>query len=316
MRNQSQGVTMVERTTVAVAICTFKRNELLKRLLDGIVVCADQTVQLAAVGIVIVDDTPEGLARPVAEAFADRFALGLHYRISGRQNISLARNLAVETAIGLADWTLMTDDDCEPTPDWIDALLDTQHKTGADAVTGRMIRRVPEGSPRWITEQPFLELGVETPPDSADMPTAATFNTMISSQWLMDHADIRFSPEYGVIGGEDMVFFRAAKAAGLTINFSERGFVYENEPSERATFGYQLYVYLWHGNSAGLACIESGVGRLRMMAHGAASLVRAGLRPCSRLVLGQSPQLRFTLAQLLHALGKILGALGVRIDHR
>lgn len=307
---------MVERTTVVVAICTFKRNELLKRLLDGILVCADQTVKRAAVGIVIVDDTPEGRARPVAEAFADRFELGLQYRISGRKNISLARNLAVEAAIGLADWTVMTDDDCEPTPDWIDALLDTQHDTGADAVTGRMIRRVPDGSPRWITEQPFLELGVETPPDGAEMPTAATFNTMISSQWLKDHPDIRFSPDYGVIGGEDMVFFRAAKAAGLVIHFSERGFVYENEPADRATFGYQLYVYLWHGNSAGLACIESGISRSRMMVHGAASLVRAGLRPCSRLVHGQPPQLRFALAQLLHALGKILGTLGVRIDHR
>ena len=307
---------MVERTTVVVAICTFKRNELLKRLLDGILVCADQTVKRAAVGIVIVDDTPEGRARPVAEAFADRFELGLQYRISGRKNISLARNLAVEAAIGLADWTVMTDDDCEPTPDWIDALLDTQHDTGADAVTGRMIRRVPDGSPRWITEQPFLELGVETPPDGAEMPTAATFNTMISSQWLKDHSDIRFSPDYGVIGGEDMVFFRAAKTAGLVIHFSERGFVYENEPADRATFSYQLYVYLWHGNSAGLACIESGIGRSRMMVHGAASLLRAGLRPCSRLVHGQSPQLRFALAQLLHALGKILGTLGVRIDHR
>ena len=93
----------------------------------------------------------------------------LEYRISGQQNISLARNLAVETATEMGDWTVMTDDDCEPPPEWLEALLDLQERTGADAVTGRMVRRVPDGSPRWITEQPFLELGVEELADGTEM---------------------------------------------------------------------------------------------------------------------------------------------------
>jgi hypothetical protein len=252
----------------------------------------------------------------VADAFAERFELGLEYRISGKQNISLARNLAVETAMGIADWTVMTDDDCEPPAQWLEALLDLQERTGADAVTGRMVRRVPEGSPRWITEQPFLELGVEELPDGGEMAAAATFNTMISNSWLKAHPDIRFDPDYGVIGGEDMVFFRAAKAAGLKIRFSEKAFVYENEPADRATFGYQLYVHFWHGNSAALACIESGMKRSRMFVHGSASLVRALVRPAARVARGQKPQLRFGLAQVLHATGKLLGTAGVRVDHR
>jgi hypothetical protein len=179
-----------------------------------------------------------------------------------------------------------------------------------------MVRRVPEGSPRWITEQPFLELGVEELPDGGDMAAAATFNTMISNRWLKAHPDIRFDPDYGVIGGEDMVFFRAAKAAGLKIRFSEKAFVYENEPADRATFGYQLYVHFWHGNSAALACIESGMKRSRMFVHGSASLVRAFVRPAARVARGQAPQLRFGLAQVLHAIGKLLGTAGVRVDHR
>lgn len=307
---------MPSRTTVAVAICTYKRNDFLTRLLDALLVCADRVQDRAAVGIAIVDDTREGLARPVAEAFAGRFELGLEYRISGRQNISLARNLAIGTAMEMGDWTAMTDDDCEPPAHWLEALLDLQQQTGADAVTGRMIRRVPEGSPKWITEQPFLELGVEELPDAAAMTSAATFNTMMSSEWLKAHPGIRFEPEMGVVGGEDMVFFRAARAAGLSIRFSERGFVYENEPADRATFGYQLYVYLWHGNSAALASLASGMSRPRMLVHGAASLARAWLRPIGRMLSGQPPQLRFCLAQTLHAIGKMIGAIGVRIDHR
>jgi succinoglycan biosynthesis protein ExoM len=285
-------------------------------LLEALLVCAERVRSRAAIGVVLVDDTNEGLARPLAEGFADRFELGLQYRISGRQNISLARNLAVETAMEMGGWVAMTDDDCEPPPQWLEALLDLQRRTGADAVTGRMVRRVPEGSPSWITEQPFLELGVEERSDAAPVESAATFNSLLSSQWLKRHSNIRFDPAMGVIGGEDMVFFRAARAAGLAIRFSEQGFVYENEPADRATFGYQLYIYFWHGNSAALSCIESGMQASRMFVHGGASLTRAVVRPVARLLRGETPQLRYALAQVLHAVGKMLGTLGVRIDHR
>lgn len=206
-------MTEANRTTIAVAICTYKRNDLLTRLLEALPACAERVRDRAAMGVVIVDDTKDGEAQSVADAFVSRFELGLQYRISGKQNISLARNLAVETAMELADWIVMTDDDCEPPAQWLESLLDLQERTKADAVTGRMVRRVPEGSPRWITEQPFLELGVEELPDGGEMAAAATFNTMISNRWLKAHPKIRFDPHYGVIGGEDMVFFRAAKAA-------------------------------------------------------------------------------------------------------
>ena len=65
------------RTAIAVAICTYKRNELLTRLLEALLVCAEQVRDRAAVGVALVDDTPDGQARVVADAFADRFELGL-----------------------------------------------------------------------------------------------------------------------------------------------------------------------------------------------------------------------------------------------
>jgi glycosyltransferase involved in cell wall biosynthesis len=307
---------VAERKTVAVAVCTYKRNEPLTVLLHALLACAERVRNRAAVGVAIVDDTGDGQARPVAENFADMFELGVEYRISGKQNISIARNVAVEAALEIGEWIAMTDDDCEPPPQWLEALLDLQERTGADAVTGRMVRRAPENAPRWITDQPFFELGVEERPDGSEMSVAATFNSLMSSDWLKAHPHIRFDPNMGVVGGEDMVFFRAADAAGLRICFSELGFVYENESMERATFGYQLYVYFWHGNSAALACVEDGMKRSRVFVHGTASLARAGARPLSRLLRGQKPQLRFCLAQILHAFGKQLGAVGVRIGHR
>src|SRR5262245_62976256 len=73
-----------------------------------------------------------------SEKFAGRFDLGITYRISGQQNISLARNLAIETASEIGDWTAMIDDDCEPVPEWLEAMLDIQQRTRSEEHTSEL----------------------------------------------------------------------------------------------------------------------------------------------------------------------------------
>jgi hypothetical protein len=179
------------------------------------------------------------------------------------------------------------------------------------------MRRVPQDSPKWLTDEPFLELGLETrPDDGAEVDCAATFNSMISSRWLKEHPEIRFLPTLGTIGGEDVVFYRTAHEAGLKIRYSRRAIVYSNEPQSRATLAYQLRLFLWHGNSSYVTSVSTGVRPSRMFLHGANSMRKALVRPLSRLARGQRPQLRYCLASSLHALGKMVGPFGVRLDHR
>ena len=301
--------------TIAVVICTYKRNEALKNLLDALVVSVAHVAGRARVGVVVVDDSTDGIAEAVVEQFKGRFELGIAYRISGRQNISLARNLAIETGSEIADWTAMIDDDCEPVPEWLAAMLDTQQRTGADAVTGTMVRRVPPGSPKWLTEEPFLDQGLYDNDDGAELPRAATFNSMISSRWLKEHPTIRFHPDLGVTSGEDMVFYGEARAAGLKIHYSQKGYVYENEPPSRATLSYQLRAFFWHGNSAYVTSVRNGVGPFRMFLHGTNSLRKALVRPILRLFKGQRPQMRYCLASVLHASGIMIGVFGIRLHH-
>jgi glycosyltransferase involved in cell wall biosynthesis len=302
--------------TIAVAICTYNRNEALAVLLDALLISAAHLGERGGVGVVVVDDSTDGKARKVIERFEGRFERGIEYRISGRRNISLARNLALETASQLADWIAMTDDDCEPPPEWLAALLETQQRTGADAVSGPMRRRVPSGSPTWLTDEPFLEVGLERLDDEAELTIASTFNSMISSQWLKKHPAIRFDPALGVIGGEDMVFYRSAHAEGLRIRYSERAFVYENEPPTRATLSYQLRSFLWHGNTSYVTSIRAGSRPSRMFLSGINSMRKALVRPIVRIFHGERPQLRYCLASVLHAIGKMIGPFGIRIDHR
>ncbi len=310
-------MTMNERrTSIAVAICTYKRNEPLAVLLDQLIVCATRLGNRGAVGVVVVDDSWDGMAEAVVKKYAGCFELGIEYRKSGRQNISIARNLAIETACQMAEWTAMTDDDCVPITDWLDELLDTQAATGADTVTGTMVRRVPPGSPKWLTDEPFLGVGHWSPADQSELTVASTFNSMISSRWLKEHAEIRFRPSLGVVGGEDMVFYRAAHDAGLRIVFSKNAFVYEDEPLARANLAYQLRLFLWQGNSSYVTSTHNGISPVRMFLHGGKSMVRALGHPVGRLVRGQRPQLRYTLALALHAAGKLIGPFGVRINHK
>jgi succinoglycan biosynthesis protein ExoM len=307
---------MTERTSIAVAVCTYNRNEPLRVLLDALVVAAAEVRDLADVGVVVVDDRADGAARPVVERYENAFALGVHYRVSGRQNISLARNLALETALGVGEWIAMTDDDCEPVPGWLREHLLVQGRTGADAVTGPMKLRVPPGSPRWLEEQPFFADQLFPFVDGQRTDTAATNNSFLRSAFVREHPELRFRPELGVLGGEDMVFYRSAHRAGLQIVYSEQAAVWGNEPLERATFAHQLRYRFWLGNTEYVTNRALGDATpLRLFVRGVNGLRRSLQRPFVRLAHRKPPQWRYTLAAVLRSTGLLLGPLGVRRRH-
>jgi succinoglycan biosynthesis protein ExoM len=210
----------------------------------------------------------------------------------------------------------MTDDDCEPSPQWLSELVRVREASGADVVTGLMLRRAPPHAPAWIREQPFLELGEFGAADGAELPVAHTNNSLISSAFLAARPELRFDPGFGRIGGEDMAFFHALKRAGGRIVFAADAFVYENEPDERLTLRYQLRRYFWHGNSSVLTSLDRGAGRARMGVHAGGTMARATLRPLARLARGGSPQVLYACAQLAEGLGKLAGTLGVRVNHK
>jgi glycosyltransferase involved in cell wall biosynthesis len=284
-------------------------------LLTQLKVCAERIRDIAKVGVVIVDDTPEGLAKSVVQDFLGEFALGLAYDVSGHRNISIARNRALELALDMGDWIAMTDDDCEPDAEWLSAFLNTQRLTAADAVTGSLRRRAPDGSPQWLLEQPFLELGITPANDGEVVSTAATNCSMVSAEWLRQHPNIRFDPSLGVLGGEDMVFYRSAKAEGLKIHYSANGFVYENQPASRVTYRYQIFRFYWEGNSSYVTCVRNGLPPWRMLIHGLATILRALKRPISRILAHKEPQWRYCLAEVANGIGKVSGFFGVRVSH-
>ena len=301
--------------SIIVAICTYKRNEPLRLLLTALIDVAKATGARARIGVVVVDDNPDQRAKTVADEFEGAFELGIKYRASGKANISIARNLAVNTALESADWVAMIDDDCEPAPDWLNAYLDVLDATGADCATGAMNLRVPEGSPKWMTDQPFFDDIRFDFEDRALMDLAATNNSIIRAQFLRDHPEIRFEPRYGKLGGEDMVFYRTAHAAGLRIRFARHAAVWGNEPADRATFKHLVLYRFWLGNSMYVTNAHFGAGKLRLFLRGGKTSARAMLRPISRLLRGDRPQWRYGVASFATGIGQMAGAAGFRKEH-
>ena len=301
---------------MAVAVCTCERNGPLAVLLDTLLQNAALVAPRAAVGVVVVDDSRNGGAREVASRYEGRFELGLHYRVAGQQNISVARNLAVETAAGIAQWVAMTDDDCEPQADWLERLLETQQRTAAEAVAGNYRRRAPPGAPAWLTDEPFLQIALMSAAEGAAVSMAGTNNSMICAAWWREHPEVRFHPSFGKAGGEDVVFYRTAHAAGLRIHAAPRAVVFENEPPSRTTLKYQLWLFFWLGNSSFATRLETrGASSVRMVLQGGNHVRKALARSLARLLRGRGPQARYCLASLLFGTGMMLGAFGLRVSH-
>jgi len=300
---------------IIVAICTYKRNEPLRTLLSALLKVADATRERAMVGVVVVDDNPDQRARAVVDEFQASFALGCRYRTSGKGNISVARNIAVNTASEDSDWVAMIDDDCEPEPTWLCAYLDVIEATGADCATGPMNLRVPPNSPAWLKEQPFFDDVRLDFSDAAPMNLAATNNSMIRASFLRNHPEIRFKPEFGKLGGEDMIFYRTAHRSGLKIRFARHAGVWGNEPPDRATFRHQVMYRFWLGNSMFVTNRYFGDTRVRLFMRGSKMLLLALVRPISRMLQRERPQWRYCVASSAGAVGLISGVLGFKKEH-
>lgn len=306
---------MTEPTRIVVAVCTYRRNDPLRRLLEAVERNASNLADRAEVGVVVVDDNPDGRAGEVVADFSDRFALGLHYRTSGLGNISIARNVGLEGALPLADWVALTDDDCEPVDDWLALLLRRAEEDGTDIVTGPCLLTA-DGAPRWVREQPFLEDAQFRFDDGARLEVAATNNSMIRAAALRDRPDLRFEDELGVVGGEDMVFFRTARRAGLTISFAADAAVQGHEPPERWTYAHQLRSRFWLGNTEYVTNRRLGqASRPRWAARGVVVAARALVRPFRRLAAREAPQFRYAGAAAARGAGMLVGAIGIEVDH-
>lgn len=178
------------------------------------------------------------------------FAIPTIYIREPRSGIPFARNAAIRAALDRdADALVFIDDDEWPASGWLDALITTWRRTGANIVLGPSKAVLPVGAPRWaITSGVFDKDRRLT--DGKRIRTAYSYNTLLDRR-TMEELGPTFDPIFRYTGSSDHDYFKRATDAGLQSVWSSGALVYEEVASERLSLhwvlkrGYRIGVGAW-----------------------------------------------------------------------
>ena len=224
---------------IALCICTYKRPQLLERLLNSL--HDIQLGQLApdAVRIMVIDNYPDGRARAVCESLARSLPVGLDFLEEHRKGVAFARNMVIDVALKQgADFVAFLDDDDLPRPDWLLRLFEKQKETHADIVGSVFPPVVDPDWPDWLANSPLFD----KPKQGSQTKYGAPLNIGIGSTFISCKLLARmqadgpiFSDEFGSIGCEDADFFARAAKNGAVVCQTSKAVVERDYEQERLT---------------------------------------------------------------------------------
>ncbi|MDX1540202.1 MAG: glycosyltransferase [Geminicoccaceae bacterium] len=275
--------TTSEADKVAICVCTYRRPQGLGRLLLGLAALRFPTVAPPPeISIVLADNDPAGSGAEVVATMRHEVPWPIVYVHEPRRGLSFVRNATLDAVPDDARWIAFIDDDEEPTPDWLDALLATARAYDAPIVAGPVRPVFQEEPASWVVEGGFFRLGPYV--DGGIPPTISTNNALIEAVHIR-RAGWRFDPAFNLTGGEDQHFFSRAVAAGLTAVTSADAEVVETVPPSRTTLRWLLRrhfrmgttlatIDLMRRRSIGSVMVRAGKGAARM-GLGAVQLIGA-----------------------------------------
>jgi succinoglycan biosynthesis protein ExoM len=283
---------------VSVCICTYQRLSLLKRLLDAL---RDQDTQGEfTYSVVVVDNDKFRSAEEVVSGFTDSSGIDIKYCVEPRQNIALARNMAIENVQG--DYVAFIDDDEFPTNRWLLTLFEARKRFGADGALGPVKPHFDSAPPRWVVEGRFYDRPSYPTGYVIDGSKGRTGNVLLKKQ-IFETLDPPFRPEF--LTGEDQDFFRRMIEKGHTFVWCHEAVAYEVVPPVRWSRGFMLRRALLRGATS--LCHPS-CGAVDIAKSMLAVPVYAALSPVS-LILGQG-KFMLCLVKLFDHLGRLLALVG------
>ncbi len=211
---------------ISVCICTFRRPQLLPRLLREVV--NQETNGLFTYSVLVVDNDALRSAESVVLQFASESNTPITYCVQPRQNISLARNQAISRAAG--DYVAFIDDDEFPVRSWLLFLFKACNQYEVDGVLGPVKRQFDEKPPKWIVKGNFYERVVYPTGAVLDKEEGRTGNVLLNKR-IFDGLEQPFRPEFR--GGGDKEFFRRMIGAGYKFVWSAEAAAYEVVPPVR-----------------------------------------------------------------------------------
>jgi succinoglycan biosynthesis protein ExoM len=219
---------------VAVCICTFRRQKLLRELLHGLAKLTFRKVSVPQLEIVVVD-TPDdsGSAQDICETAS--LPWPIKYVIEPRRGLTYARNRAIAEA-GAVDFVALIDDDEVPSPQWLDEHLWAQAEFTADVVSGPALPKYTPEVADWVKGGGFFDRQVvATGTPRRSCPT----NNVFVGTHVFERVP-KFDDAFALSGAEDTDFFLRVSNAGYRIVWSQEAAVFESVSAKRGTVAWIL----------------------------------------------------------------------------
>jgi succinoglycan biosynthesis protein ExoM len=284
---------------VAVCICTYKRPDFLRRLLDEL--RAQDTCGLFTYSIVVADNDQLRSAEPLVLAFAASSQIPIRYCVEPRQNIALARNKAIENANG--DFVAFIDDDEFPTKQWLLTLFRACEKYQVDGVLGPVKPHFDAGAPKWVIEGKFYDRPTYPTGFVIDGKKGRTGNVLLKKEIFAEDTQ-PFRQEF--LTGEDQDFFRRMIERRRVFIWCDEALVYEIVPPIRWKRTFMLKRALLRGRTA---IVHPTFGALDVAKSALAVPAYTVALPFA-LLLGQH-RFMTVLVKLFDHLGMVSALLGI-----
>jgi len=199
---------------------------------------------------VIVDNDLNQSAKEVVNDWRHKSVIPIDYYCEPEQNISLARNKAVENVKG--DIIAFIDDDEFPVKTWLLNLYKTLLHYNADGTLGPVKPHYPENTPIWLIKSKLCERHEHKTGTKLHWGQTRTGNTLLNKK-LFNDKQYWFDPVYGRTGGEDTMFFKKHHENGKVFIWCNEASVYETVPPERWSKDFHISKNLRIGCGVGEA---------------------------------------------------------------
>jgi succinoglycan biosynthesis protein ExoM len=229
---------------VSVCICTYRRNEMLTRLIKNLAI--QETFGKFDFSIVVVDNDESGPARKTVEKLREGLGLDITYGIEKERTIPAARNNAIRLARG--NYIGIIDDDEFPPQHWLSTMYKAIQTFEVEGALGPVHPFFESEPPSWLIrgrfcERPFYRTGTILRWDQT-----RTGNVLLKRE-VFEKQNLRFDTKWKT-SGSDRAFFREAMLVGLRFIAVEEAPVYEIVPPDRWKKMYYLKRAIVHGFNA------------------------------------------------------------------